>query len=127
MPEVSAALRELVRARAANRCEYCGIAESGTFAEHEIDHIIALKHGGDSLAGNLALSCVLCNRHKGSDIASIDPFTGLVEALFHPRRDTWADHFALEDVHINGKTPSGRVTARLLQFNRPERVRERAP
>lgn len=31
---------------------------------------------GSSTSGNLAYACVLCNRHKSSDITSIDPRTG---------------------------------------------------
>ncbi len=87
MPSVDPALREFVRARAAECCEYCGIPESHTFAEHEIDHVIARKHGGTPQEDNLALSCTLCNRYKGSDIESIDPEYGLLVALFHPRID----------------------------------------
>ena len=71
------------------RCEYCRISEDLVFAAHQIDHIIAVKHRGETEIDNLALSCALCNKHKGSDIASIDPVTGEVVALYHPRRDTW--------------------------------------
>jgi hypothetical protein len=53
---------------------------------HEIDHIVALKHGRQTTAENLALSCTLCNKHKGSDIAAIDSDTGEMQPLFHPRR-----------------------------------------
>ena len=62
MAEVSAADRALVRGRALGRCEYCRLPESSGFVEHQIDHIIAIKHGGGSDPGNLALSCKLCNR-----------------------------------------------------------------
>ncbi|WP_437581836.1 HNH endonuclease signature motif containing protein [Sorangium sp. So ce887] len=47
-----------------------------TLAAHEVDHLVALKHGGATLPENLALSCVLCNKHKGTDLASIDGETG---------------------------------------------------
>ena len=58
-----------------------------TLAAHEIDHVVAVKHGGQSLKENLSGSCSLCNRYKGSDIASIDPQTGQLTPLFHPRAD----------------------------------------
>jgi hypothetical protein len=45
-PHIPAALRRLVRERAHNRCEYCLIPESVSFAPHWIDHIVAEKHGG---------------------------------------------------------------------------------
>jgi hypothetical protein len=73
----------------------------------------------------LAFCCALCNRHKGTDIASIDPATGNVVPLFHPRRDRWPDHFEIRDGEIVPLTVVGRVTALLLQLNTPRRIRER--
>ncbi|MBL8794928.1 MAG: HNH endonuclease [Planctomycetia bacterium] len=125
LSHVPVALRRLVRERALERCEYCLIPEAVTFAVHWIDHIIAEKHGGLTNADNLALSCVLCNQHKGSDLTSIDPETGLLTTLFHPRQDRWTDHCTLTDGSIQPKTSIGRVTVRLLQLNHPDRVRER--
>jgi hypothetical protein len=122
---VSAALRQLVRERAEDRCEYCLIPEAVTFAPHWIDHIVAEKHGGKTEAENLANSCVLCNQHKGSDLSSVDPQTGEIVVLFNPRRDCWADHFRLVGTRIEPLTPTGRVTERLLQFNHPDRLEER--
>jgi hypothetical protein len=125
MAEVPRALREQVRARAGARCEYCLIPERISLIEHEIDHIVALKHGGRAVPENLALSCSLCNKHKGSDIASVDPATGQVARLFDPRRDKWRDHSALKGGEVVARTAVGRTTARLLQWNRLERVKER--
>jgi len=93
MADIDAALREIVRLRAAGLCEYCRISERFTLAEHEIDHVIAVKHGGQTIAENLALCCAVCNRFKGSDIASIDPETGQLTPLFNPRVDHWDDHY----------------------------------
>jgi hypothetical protein len=125
MPEISASLREEVRSRAGLRCEYCLIPEVMTFATHEVDHIIASKHGGGTISENLALCCTLCNKHKGSDVASIDPETGELQRLFHPRRDRWHEHFCLQAGTVVALTAVGRVTLRLLQINRAERVKER--
>ena len=97
MPDIESALRELVRLRAANLCEYCRISERFTLAEHEIDHVIAMKHGGQTVEENLALCCTICNRFKGSDIGSIDPETGQLTPLFHPRRDRWDDHYQFRE------------------------------
>ena len=68
---ISAELRLIVANRADQLCEYCLIAEADTFYGCEVDHIISLKHGGSSELHNLAYACALCNRAKGSDIASI--------------------------------------------------------
>jgi hypothetical protein len=118
-------LRRLVRTRADDRCEYCRIPESMTLAPHQVDHVVAEKHGGLTEEGNLALSCVLCNQHKGSDLTSIDPQTGLITPLFHPRRDRWCDHFRFAEGTIEPLSPTGRVTVRLLQLNHLERIEER--
>jgi hypothetical protein len=123
---IPAGLRRLVHERAAGRCEYCGMPEAFSFASHHIDHIVAEKHDGPTNPDNLALCCTLCNRHKGSDLTAIDPQTGIIIALFDPRRDVWADHFKLAlDGVLWSDTPAGRATIRLLQLNRPERIEER--
>jgi len=122
---IPAARRRLVTERVDGRCEYCRIPDTAVLAAHEVDHIIAEKHGGSTEADNLALSCALCNKHKGSDVASVDPDTGEIVALYHPRRERWPDHFQLQTALIGPLTPTGRVTVRLLQFNHPDRVEER--
>lgn len=122
---IPVAVRKQVGDRAKNCCEYCLMPEIASFAPHEVDHIIAKKHGGLTQAENLALSCTLCNKYKGSDITSIDPKTGEIVPLYHPRQDSWSKHFYLKDAEITPLTAKGRVTVRLLQLNRPERVQER--
>lgn len=79
---ISSALRKEVRERAKGCCEYCLLPEAQAFFPHEPDHVIATKHGGESTIENLALACFDCNRFKGSDIASIDPFNGKLTQLF---------------------------------------------
>jgi len=69
---ISPQLRRAVTERAGDCCEYCRISQSDQFFVFEIDHIIAEKHGGQTLSENLCLSCPDCNAFKGSDIASID-------------------------------------------------------
>jgi 5-methylcytosine-specific restriction endonuclease McrA len=84
---IPVALRRQVEERAYSCCEYCLIPSFATFSAHEIDHIIAEKHGGRTEAENLALSCTLCNKYKGSDLASIDPDTEKIVPLYHPRQN----------------------------------------
>jgi hypothetical protein len=122
---LSAALRRLVRARAALRCEYCMLAEDDAFLPYEPDHVVSVKHGGATEASNLALACFDCNRYKGSDLASLDPETGFLTPLFNPRVDDWPTHFASEGGVIIPRTPSARVTVRLLRLNLPVRVEVR--
>jgi hypothetical protein len=122
---ISTALRRLVYDRANGACEYCLMPESAGFVAHEVDHMIAEKHGGPTTAANLALACTICNKAKGSDVASIDPVDGEVVRLYRPRTDRWLEHFGLQDGAILALTPIGQVTVRLLQFNRPGRIEER--
>ncbi len=118
-------LRRSVYERANGCCEYCFFPAGATLASHEIDHIIAKKHGGSTEADNLALSCTLCNKHKGSDLTSIDPETGEIVPLYHPRKGHWSNHFQLSAGQFVPLTPTGRVTVRLLQLNHPNRIEER--
>jgi len=120
------ALRRFVRERAGQRCEYCGILQAHVpFAAFHIDHIIPRQHGGTDDAMNLAFACYHCNLHKGPNLTGIDPDTGAIVPLFHPRRDAWHEHFALQDVTIVGLTPTGRATMRVLQMNAVDRVQLR--
>lgn len=123
--DLSASLRNEVARRAGYRCEYCLIREEDGGFRLQVDHIISRKHGGSSTADNLAFACILCNRHKGTDIASIHPETGEVVPLFHPRNDSWSDHFRIAGQHIEPLSSIGSVTMRLLRLNSPERLAER--
>jgi len=123
---VPADLRRLVRDRARSLCEYRQVPEAATFAFHQLDYIIAEKHGGKTSEDNLALCCTVCNRRKGTDLASIDPETGEVAPLFHPRQNRWSDHFRSEESRLVGLTPTGRTTIALLGLNHPARITERA-
>jgi hypothetical protein len=127
MTHIPDALRREVAARGESRCEYCRLHEDDTYFTHEIDHIYAEKHGGPTSADNLCVACADCNRNKGSDLCSLDPQTGDVVALFHPRRDAWEEHFQLgDDGVIVPRTGEARATARVLGFNRPDLVADRA-
>lgn len=122
---IPAALRRLVEERAKYQCEYCLLPAKVAFFPHEIDHIIAEKHNGETNADNLALTCWRCNRYKGSDLGSFDPETGNFSFLFNPRKQEWKLHFMFSEVMIIGLTPEGRTTVKLLQINSEERLAER--
>jgi hypothetical protein len=126
---IPAALRREVVARARNRCEYCGIPDDATFVSHEVDHVIAERHGGKTVRENLAYSCFRCNRLKGTDLTSIDPQTGKITRLFNPRTDKWNRHFRLGDPEsavIEPISAIGRTTALFLRFNDNEWIALRA-
>ncbi len=118
-------LRRLVEERAKYQCEYCLLPAKVAFFSHEIDHIIAEKHGGQTNADNLALTCWRCNRYKGSDLGSFDPETGNFSFLFNPRNQEWKSHFIFSEVVMVGLTAEGRTTVKLLQINSEERLAER--
>ncbi len=126
MTPVSAGLRQIVFSRAGNCCEYCRLAQDDSFFSHEVDHIIAEKHRGTTTEDNLCVSCFDCNRYKGSDIASLDPETGQLTALFDPRRDRWDEHFRLDRARIVPLTAIGRVTVFVLKLNSDEQVIKRS-
>src|ERR1019366_9221383 len=98
--------------------------DDGGFS-HQVDHIVSRKHGGTSASDNLAYACILCNRHKGSDVAAINPNTGEAVRLSHPRYDRWTVHFRLEGEFIEPLTDAGSTTERLLRLNAAERLAER--
>ena len=123
---MDAATREFVRRRADNRCEYCLLRQEHSELTHHVEHIIAKQHGGSEDADNLALACHRCNLRKGPNLTGIDPRTGEVAPLFHPRRDRWAEHFLLRGVHIEGITPIGRGTVQVLAMNDARRLELRA-
>ena len=116
------ALEDLVRARAADRCEYCHLVQSQHPWRFEIDHIIAEQHGGTAEPNNLAMCCPKCNRHKGPNISGIDPDTAAVVALFHPRKQIWTEHFKWNGPLLIGLTPIGRATINTLKMNDPVRI-----
>jgi len=125
MTYIPDAIRQLVRQRAADMCEYCLLHQTFSIYSHEIDHVIASKHGGQTVPENLVLACLPCNRHKGTDLTSIDALSGEITPLFNPRLQSWIEHFETQNGYIAGLTDIGRTTVFLLQFNEPSRLQLR--
>jgi hypothetical protein len=117
--------REQVRSRAGGLCRYCRLSEEYEPIPFHVEHIISKKHHGTATLGNLAFSCSGCNLFKASNIAGIDPHTGRLTQLFHPRTDAWDEHFKWRGAVLMGKTAIGRTTVDVLNINHPERVRLR--
>jgi 5-methylcytosine-specific restriction endonuclease McrA len=119
-------LREQIRLRANDCCEYCRMPQSGTVLPHEVDHIRSLKHGGKSTMENLCWACAWCNSFKGTDIAAHPPGSDEIVPLFNPRTDRWEEHFIWEGTALRGKSLAGSATIELLRINLPERIRHRS-
>ena len=123
---ISRAQRQLVRQRAGDCCEYCLLSQTGQLVRFQIDHIIALKHGGTDDDDNLCLACYDCNIFKGSNIATLDPLSGDVTTLYNPRQQHWDDHFEIKsDSTLIGRTPEGRATILVLRLNDEVRIKQR--
>jgi hypothetical protein len=118
-------LVRLVWHRAGDACEYCRLPQQFDVLPCQIDHIIAQKHHGLTTADNLALSCYNDNSRKGPNIAGLDPQTGELTRLFHPRQHSWHEHFNWNGPELVGLTAIGRTTVDVLGINLPERLEHR--
>ncbi len=120
---MSAFVKAAVRQRAGNRCEYCQLNEEDTpLVPLQLEHIRPKKHGGSDDLSNLALACIDCNLHKGPNLTGIDPETDQIEVLFHPREQSWDDHFKWDGIHLLGKTAVGRTTVQTLSINSDDQL-----
>lgn len=98
---ISQQIRDFVVERAGHKCEYCFLPEGQSFYKFQIDHIISIKHGGETQLNNLALACAVCNRNKGSDLGTFpDGDNDNLVRFYNPRKDQWKDHFLLLDSGI---------------------------
>lgn len=122
---VSAELRRKVAQRANFRCEYCRLPEIAAMVKFQVEHIISLKHGGQTTLENLAYACPICNSNKGTDLGTVLEDDEAVVRFFNPRKHNWYEHFEVKDGFVLPKTPIGAATVKILDFNRMERVLER--
>ena len=119
-------LRKMVTHRAGFRCEYCRLLAEDAFFAFHIDHIVSVKHGGETVAENLAYACQICNLNKGSDIATFLSNIKTPIRFFNPRIDIWAEHFEIETTgFISEKTDIGAATIKIFDINQPESIIER--
>lgn len=120
-------LYSVTAARAEYRCEYCHAPEFAFNFAFEVEHIHPRSQGGDSSSENLALSCASCNGFKSNSVSGREENSAELLPLFHPRRDTWEQHFGFdaETSHIVGLTAVGRVTIARLKMNSPLQIRAR--
>lgn len=116
----TAEIRRLVAERAENFCEYCRCSSGFSSSPYVVEHINPRAEGGTDEWDNLAWSCQGCNGHKLTATEAADPLTGAWVALFHPRQQTWVEHFewSTDRLTLLGITPIARATIDRLQLNR---------
>ena len=117
---IAVRLRNLVRKRADNNCEYCRIPESFSPQPFCFEHILPKFAGGESSAENLALACQGCNAFKATRTEFEDEITNKGVKLFNPRESKWKEHFVWNEyfTEIIGITPQDRATVNCLKMNR---------
>jgi 5-methylcytosine-specific restriction endonuclease McrA len=91
---IPASLRQLVSQRASGSCEYCSIHQTFSMYSHEVDHVIALKHGGESTEDNLVIACLVVQRspEKGTEEGR-----GLIK---RKGAKAWLDSFSKKQNHL---------------------------
>ncbi|MCP4418093.1 MAG: HNH endonuclease [Chloroflexi bacterium] len=116
----STELRQAVIERVGGCCEYCLSQLAYSPDPFVCEHIYPRVRGGKTELSNLALACGGCNGKKYDRTQAHDRITGQMVAIFHPRQDVWAEHFAWQDnyAQVVGLTPIGRATVELLALNR---------
>jgi hypothetical protein len=113
-------LKNQVKERANNICEYCLSQADFSSQPFAIEHIIPFIKGGKTVLGNLAYACQGCNGHKFTHTEGHDSITRQKISLFNPRKQKWNEHFIWNEnfTLIIGITPCGRATVETLQLNR---------
>jgi hypothetical protein len=106
--------------RAQGYCEYCRSPMRYSPDPFAVEHIVPRVAGGGNEPSNLALSCQGCNNLKFVSIEAVDPVTGVMVPLFHPRQQRWSQHFlwSQDTTVVVGRTPIGRATVERLRLNR---------
>lgn len=120
------ALRALVAQRANHRCEYCCLPADKSYFAFHIDHIVSLKHGGETEANNLAYTCAICNLNKGSDVATFLDDRKTAVRFYNPRIEQWREHFRIESTGLlSAQTDIAAATIKVLDLNHPDAIIER--
>lgn len=116
---LSEAVRRQLEEADDHRCAYCQTSQANSGQRMVPDHIVPESQGGAKVFANLCFACRLCNEYKGARTSGIDPLTGQTVPLFHPRQQTWREHFAWEEsgARLIGLTAVGRATILVLQMN----------
>jgi HNH endonuclease len=126
--KISEQLRRQIMINADYHCEYCKTSAKITGTPLLIDPVFPRSLGGQDDESNLAAACYRCSLLKSAKTQGIDPETGQLISLFHPRTQRWNDHFASIDGgrKISGTTAIGRVTVIALRLNNDNLVAARS-
>jgi len=100
-------LRQAVRSRAGNRCEYCHLPEAHVLTPYQVEHVIARQHAGSGSLANLAYSCLRCNLHKG-------PSAVCSRIAYSDQKRPWCSYL----LPAGEGAPQGRMRAELLALAR---------
>jgi hypothetical protein len=121
MTTIPESVRQRVRQRAGDRCEYCLSPQTLVMGRLQIDHVLPLAKGGSDAEDNLCLACELCNQYKWTKTEAVDPQTSVIVPLFNPRYQAWHRHFVWSEngIEILGKSAAGRATVIALRLNNP--------
>jgi hypothetical protein len=118
---VSQKLRESVRALFNFRCGYCGVTETESGGQLEIDHFCPQSHKGQDTLDNLVYACPTCNRFKGDYWPAPEASPDLT--LLHPRQDDFSAHIELlQDGRLIGLTKRGWFHIQRLRLNRDQLI-----
>jgi hypothetical protein len=116
---LAAELRQQLQEADDQRCAYCQTTQANSGYPMVVDHVVPGSKGGNTEFDNLCFACHRCNEFKGATTALEDPLSGETTPLFHPRRQTWPEHFTWDaaGIRIVGVTAVGRVTVIALNMN----------
>ncbi|MEM1327983.1 MAG: HNH endonuclease signature motif containing protein [Bacteroidota bacterium] len=81
--------KQQIEERANGCCEYYLCPADFCPDPFSIEHIQPLVKEGSENLDNLAFSCQGCNNRKYVFTEAIDPVSGKIVPLYHPRKDDW--------------------------------------
>ena len=124
---ISSLLRKQVLSRSNYYCEYCKTSSRITGMPLIVEHVYPKSLGGKDHESNLAAACYRCNEFKGVKTHGIDPASGYIVELFHPRIQVWDEHFTWVNggVSVAGLSDRGRATVIALRLNNEDVVSAR--
>lgn len=99
--------RNSVIRRAYSCCEYCWSQEKHSPDPFSVEHVIPVSKGGTNDEDNMAYACQGCNGRKYTSTTAIDPITGDIASLYHPRRHQWSDHLLAWQTGYPARSPIG--------------------
>jgi len=92
-----------------------------------VEHILPRVKGGTDNLDNLAFACQGCNNFKYTITDALDPLTGKLTSLYHPRKHIWKEHFKWNENYTKlvGLSAIGRTTIQKLKLNREGVINQR--